>query len=545
MTTLALIDLASLFVPAWKAVPPTEPADAPHNITVARVRSIAAEHDHCAIALDSPTSERKKLYPDYKANRSLAPDEVADREAMIVQLRRVAETLRADGFAVWESEGLEADDVIATAVEQVDELKQVDLGQFRVTIYSADKDLRQLIDPNGCVVCQSTRLSADGNRLPVEDFASVIRRYGVSPAELTDWLAIVGDTSDNVPGIPKVGPKGATMLLERFGSLESALMAAGETTPCACVQALEPGEKPGCKSCTNGARYKHEMKPAGRAALLQYAEQARLSRELVRLRTTAKIDISEALQPRVAKPLPRRESEPVPDEDPMTDDADFEPIPKSEEKPAAPPADAPKTEETKATPPATVAETVTAIVRAPDPGTDQWAMTLEPNGMRQATWLAQACYDSRVYGNFPTWEAALCAIIQGRELGLPAIASLRLTHVIEGKLAMHAMMIIGLVHKSGLATYFKCTERTAERATWKGHRKGDPDPEPTVVTYTIGDAKRANLIRGGSNWEKRPTEMLTKTAGVQLARLLWPDVVGGLYFPEELGHDAPADDEAA
>lgn len=542
MTTLALIDLPSLLVPAWRAIPPTEPADAPHNVTVARVRSIAAEYDHCAIALDSPTSERKKLFPDYKANRSLAPDEVADREAMIVQLRRVAETLRADGFAVWESVGLEADDVIATAVEQ-----SKAHAPIMVTIHSADKDLRQLVrdyGPTNWVACQSTRLDATGHRLPIEDLDAVIARYGVQPASLTDWLAIVGDTSDNVPGIPGIGPKGATAILERFATLEEALLAATETTPCECKA------NGGCKRCNLGVRYAYEFKPAGRAALLQYAEQARLSRELVRLRTNAKIDIAEALRPRVAKPLPRRESEPVPDEDPMTDDADFEPVPQSEEKPSgeAPKPDA-KPQTTPLVAPETVAETVTAIVKAPAPGTDQWAMTLEPSGMRQASWLAQVCHDSRVYGNFPTWEAALCAIIQGRELGLPAIASLRLTHVIEGKLAMHAMMIIGLVHKSGLATYFKCTERTAERATWKGHRKGDPDLEPTIVTYTYADAERARLPRTGAkgpnNWLTRPAEMLAKTGGVQLARLLWPDVVGGLYFPEELGHDAPADDEAA
>ena len=165
--------------------------------------------------------------------------------------------------------------------------------------------------------------------------------------------------------------------------------------------------------------------------------------------------------------------------------------------------------------------------------------------MRQAKWLAEVLHDSRVYGNFPSWQAALAALMQGRELGIPAIASMRLTHVIEGKLAMHAHLIIGLIHKSGKATTFKPTERSATKSTWKGHRKGDSDPEPTIITYTIEDAKRAGLVRGGSNWEKRPAEMLSKTAGVQLARLLWPDVVGGLYFPEELGHDVAEEREAA
>jgi 5'-3' exonuclease len=534
MTVLSLVDLNSIFVPAWKAIGSDQPADAPHDVTIRRVRAIAYASDHCAVCVDSPPYERTALFPLYKSNRKAGPEELAERDAMRTQLRRVAETLVADGFAVFGSEGLEADDVIATLVSQAP-------PNVEIVIHSSDKDLCQLVGPS--VVVQTTRFDGEGKIQPPMGVDAVIARHGVSPEQLGDMLAIVGDPVDWVPGIPGIGEKGATKLLQRFGSLEAALVAATEYVACDCAQALEPGEVAGCGECSRsdkgpvaGAVWKHEMKPAGRMALTVHAEQARLSRELVRLRTNAKIDVTEALKPRVTKPLPRRPANPMPpEEDPMpTPDADFDPVPESP-KPAAP--------EMPPSPPAPVAAeeapraTVTALAVV-EPGTNAWAMQLEPRTMQHAAWLAQTLFDSRVFAGFPTWESCLAAIVQGRELGIPSMAAMRLTHPmsVKGKLslAMAAPLIMGLVQKSGFADVFKCIEVNEKRATWKGHRKDDPDPEPMIVTYTIEQAQRAGLCRDGSPWITRPEDMLWKTAGVILGRRLCYDVVGGLYFVEEL-----------
>jgi hypothetical protein len=93
------------------------------------------------------------------------------------------------------------------------------------------------------------------------------------------------------------------------------------------------------------------------------------------------------------------------------------------------------------------------------------------------------------------------------------------------------------VLQSGKATYFKCTECSDERASWKTHRKDDPDPEPQVESFSVADAQRAQLW-GKNNWKTYPRQVLQWRAAVNLARRAYPDVVGGLYTPDELGDDS-------
>ncbi|NUP07773.1 MAG: hypothetical protein HOW73_17130 [Polyangiaceae bacterium] len=528
MTRLALVDLNALFVPCWKAIGPDQPASAPHDTTVNRVRRIAETADHVAVAIDCPPYDRAKLHPEYKVNRRASAEELVDRDAMRAQLDRVAETLRYDGFAVLGSKGLEADDIIATLVAQ-------STGRdIEIVIWSGDKDLMQLVGPG--ITLQPPRYDKDGTLPQRVDVDGVVSRFGVGPELLGDFLALCGDTSDNVPGVPSIGPKRATQILTTYGSLDLALTCA-----------------------TNGDP---DMKEAMRELLAKHAAQARVSRQLVELRVDAPVSLDDALKPREVRPIAPKEQTCPEEEDDMQNvsEGEFEPAndpepapaaPQSEERPAAeapPPATPPSTQEPPK-PQATKTEdtAATAIVRV-EPGTDQWAMALEPNGLRGAEWLAHQIFDSRVFGGYPTPQSCLLAIIQGRELGIPAMASMRLTyptnHNGKTSLAMSAQMIIGLVRKSGLADVFKPIEITDTRATWKGHRKDDPDPDVTTVSYSIEEARKAGLVRDRSPWVTRPADMLAKTAGVRLARLLWQDVVGGLYFPEELNGDAD-DREAA
>ena len=128
------------------------------------------------------------------------------------------------------------------------------------------------------------------------------------------------------------------------------------------------------------------------------------------------------------------------------------------------------------------------------------------------------------------------------ELGLQAVASLRGFHIIEGKHALAADAMRGLVLRSGQAKYFRCVERSDEKATFETLRVNEP--EPVRLTYTIEDGKRAfkpELPEAerekkwkSSAWGKYPANMVTARAGAMLARLVYPDILFGLYDPSEL-----------
>lgn len=514
---LALIDLNSAFVPIYEATK-NDPVDNAHDICVEKIRRIADTADHVAVCIDSPPYDRTRLYAAYKAPRSPTADQLADRDARRVQLLRVQDTLRRDGFAVLGAPGQEADDVIAALVMQATTQPQIK----SITIWSSDKDLLQLVGPG--VVVQSMRLTGETKAHPdPTGVDGVVARFGVGPERVAHVLALAGDGSDNVPGVPRVGERTAAKLVERHGTVEAVLQAAAE------------GSDP-------------EMKPALRAALVQHVEQARTSLQLVTLNHACAVELLDALKPRAPRTLNDRpmtapdEEEPMSEERPTTDPVNPTPVAANE----TPPPVTEATFEPMPAPPQARPEPPkeTAIVRV-DPGSDTWAMALEPMGMKGVEWLGDQVANSRLFSKFTTREAAICAIIQGRELGIPAFAALRQQHPMDVKgmrqLAMAAQLIIGLVIKSDRCDIFKCVELTDERCVWKGHRRSDPDPEVTRVEYTIAMARRAGVVRDGGPWTQRPQDMLWKTAGVLLARRLCPDVVGGLYFPGELTEE----DEAA
>jgi DNA polymerase-1 len=157
-----------------------------------------------AIALDAPgPTFREALDVRYKATRPPAPPDLSR------QMARVEQILRAWGVACFRRDGLEADDLIAAATSRA-------LGSgWRVVIVSADKDLLQLVDDDDdrVLVWDSMRDRVYGPR-------EVFAKFGVWPSRVRDWLALTGDTSDNVPGVAGVGPKTATDLLTKFGSFD-------------------------------------------------------------------------------------------------------------------------------------------------------------------------------------------------------------------------------------------------------------------------------------------------------------------------------------
>ncbi|HYE27158.1 MAG TPA: DNA polymerase I [Allosphingosinicella sp.] len=190
---------------------------------------------HLAVILDASESTfRNKMYDQYKANRPPPPPE------LIPQFPLIRDATRAFSVPCIEEDGLEADDIIACYVKAARE------KDWQVTIVSSDKDLMQLVEPGVDMLdtMRDRRIGPD----------QVIEKFDVPPAKLGDVLALMGDSVDNVPGVPGIGPKTASKLINEFGDLESVLAAAPT------------------------------MKPSKmRDNLIEHADKARLSRELVRL----------------------------------------------------------------------------------------------------------------------------------------------------------------------------------------------------------------------------------------------------------------------
>src|ERR1700748_1337484 len=164
---------------------------------------------HLAVVFDkSEKTFRTDFYPDYKAHRPDAPSD------LIPQLPLIREPVRAFDIPCLEQAGFEADDLIATYARLACEAKAT------ATIVSSDKDLMQLV--NDCVVMYDTMKDKRIGR------AEVIEKFGVGPEKVIEVQALIGDTSDNVPGVPGIGPKTAAELITQFGDLETLLLRAGE-----------------------------------------------------------------------------------------------------------------------------------------------------------------------------------------------------------------------------------------------------------------------------------------------------------------------------
>lgn len=176
------------------------------------------------------------------------------------------------------------------------------------------------------------------------------------------------------------------------------------------------------------------------------------------------------------------------------------------------------------------------------PAPVEWNLGLEPRSLHELKGLAETLFASRHLSAYGSAPGVFTTILAGRELGMPAMVALRAFHIIEGKPAMAADAIRARVLGSPLCEYFRCTERTPDRATFVGKRKGDPE---VSMSFTIQEARQAwNGPRdkdgnpdpakwAASGWGKNPADLNVARCSSKLARLLWPDVVHGFYAVEE------------
>jgi DNA polymerase-1 len=185
------------------------PCGATYGFALTLNKLLASEApERIAVAFDpkGPTF-RHERYADYKATREKAPEE------MVAQLEWLRELVRAHGLPLYEVPGFEADDVIGTLTRQA-----VAAG-WDVRIVTGDKDFMQLVGPR----VRLYNVFKQGQDVVLEDEAAVLQKFGTAPERVIDVLALMGDASDNVPGVKGIGEKGAIKLITEFGSLDALL----------------------------------------------------------------------------------------------------------------------------------------------------------------------------------------------------------------------------------------------------------------------------------------------------------------------------------
>jgi DNA polymerase-1 len=214
---VVLIDASGWLFRAYHALPPLtnsrgEPTGAVYGI-ITMLRRLLREYqpEEIAVVFDAPGKTfRDELYAEYKANRDETPEDLSAQFPVIVDV------VQAMGLPLLQVQGVEADDVIGTLA------RQAEAAGRDVLIVTSDKDMAQLVDDRVQLLdtMKNRRLDA----------AAVEEKFGVPPERIIEYLALVGDTSDNIPGVPLVGPKTAAKWLKEYGSLDKLVARAAEVS---------------------------------------------------------------------------------------------------------------------------------------------------------------------------------------------------------------------------------------------------------------------------------------------------------------------------
>jgi len=212
---LILVDGSSFLFRAYHAIPPLtnasgEPTNAIYGVSNMLRKLIADYHsDYITVVFDAPGKTfRNELYDQYKAHRPPMPDDLR------VQIAPLHNLIRAMGLPLIIESGVEADDVLGVLAQHAEQ------QGYDVIISTGDKDMAQLVTEH--IILENTM---SNSRM---DIQGVIDKFGVRPEQIIDYLALIGDTVDNIPGVPKVGPKTAAKWLEQYSTLENLVAHANE-----------------------------------------------------------------------------------------------------------------------------------------------------------------------------------------------------------------------------------------------------------------------------------------------------------------------------
>ncbi len=214
MKTLLLVDGSSYLYRAFHGLPDlrnktNEPTGAIRGV-LSMLRKLHKEYpaDYSACIFDAKGKTfRDDIYPEYKANRASMPDDLRS------QVEPLHEAIKAMGWPLLMVDGVEADDVIGALA------KQAEAQGIRVIISTGDKDMSQLVNDHVTVINTMPNAFRKGDE--ILDIAGVEAKFGLKPELIVDYLTLIGDTVDNVPGVEKVGPKTAVKWLQEYGSLDN------------------------------------------------------------------------------------------------------------------------------------------------------------------------------------------------------------------------------------------------------------------------------------------------------------------------------------
>jgi DNA polymerase-1 len=231
-STLVLIDGHSLAFRAFHALPPTltapsgELTNAVFGFTSMLLNVLREQQpEYVAVAFDVGRTFRDDLYSDYKGHRERMPDELR------TQVERIKQVVQALNIPIFTHEGFEADDVLATLARQAAE------QGVKSLIVTGDRDILQVVDDDIHVLTSGRQFSDTIIYTP----ESVAEKYGLSPDQLVDLKALIGDKSDNIPGVHGIGEKGATNLLQQYQTLDAIYEHLAEVKPDRARVALEQG----------------------------------------------------------------------------------------------------------------------------------------------------------------------------------------------------------------------------------------------------------------------------------------------------------------
>lgn len=551
MKTIGLIDFSHALRVAYHVRTPDGGPSQAGEVTLSQLSDWRRGLDHVIVCLDSPPYARSTTYPEYKAHRERD-------DGYIAVCKWTKARLVADGYSIAAHPGAEADDVIATLA-----LRLVD-PQTRpatdVRIFGGDKDCLQCVldDSESKVRCFARDRTGEWE---IRDVDWIKQRYGIAPKDIPLLLAIMGDQSDNIPGIKGIGEKGAAKLIQEFGTIAKMRLAA--------VAALEESQQPGAKPLK--AFWKN---------FLEGSPQLREWLALTTLRTDLPLDIDALLVKQTPKPL-------VPDEVSAEDiehgDA-WEPSSEELEEEremlapevviSAPPKVSPeptvqmngvrtaggsaesssaasvaRADVPKAIPPdAPVSHAsdagsssdgkpvqTEAIVVSTEPR--DWNLALQPRTANEALQIAKVLFNSRLCSQFGSERGAYAIISLGREYGLGMMQSLMSFHNVKDRPFAGWQVLLALAESDPNCEWLMCAESTTERAVWKTkHRKR---PAAEEFEYTAEEAKENGCFTGGNkhNWLSRTRQMLRKTCLANAVRIWYPGRTMGLYIQEEMNDE--------
>ena len=491
---IALVDLAGIFRSAWHGST-GRPLSHAYDKSVDAVWKILRSKDYnyarVIACIDKGPYKRVDFYPAYKANREDTPPELDE------QYRLVQEKLRTMGVAIAGAQGFEADDCIATIC------KHAMADNCNVHIWGMDKDLMQLVGPHIKMI--DTYYKRYGDLIDAEE---VEKRHGVPPKQIGDYLTLLGDDSDNIPGADGIGKVTAAKLLKQYGSLEAIM---SESLPGKIGDTLRTQE-----------------------------EQIMTSSALVALVDDVALEWGALM------------------EEPQVEDADFEPVTEPDNEPpeqetsargdaliggALARQEGPGISRAEGPPPSPVAPVapVAPVVRNHGPVSMQLGGGKElSEGEFELLWRYAKAQTGRWNRKYNDAQAVFGVILAGRELGIGPNTALANFHDVEGKPTMGAHLLIARAQSHRDCIYFECVEQSATSVTYVAKKRTMPDREMSF-TYTLEEAKKDNM-----RWATKPAnqaDMLRKTAGSKAARMWFPGaVVDCGHSVEEMGY---APDETA